>query len=55
MDELKVLARETLEANLEKGATSRNAIKEAVNRRLSDYLFKKTKREPLVVTVMLEL
>lgn len=55
MDELKVLARETLEGCLDKGTSSRNAIREAVNRRLSDHLYKKTKREPLVVTILLEL
>ncbi len=54
MGELKVLAHDTLESTLSKGTTSRSAIKETVNRRVSDYLFKKTKREPLVVTVLLE-
>ena len=55
MSELKVLAQETLENCLDKGMTSRNAIKDAVARRVSDYLFKKTKREPLVVPILLEL
>lgn len=54
MGELKVLACDTLENTLSKGTTSRSAIKETVNRRVSDYLYKKTKREPLVVTVLLE-
>ncbi len=54
MGELRELARETLENALEKGSTSRSAIREAVNRRLADYLYKKTKREPLVVTILLE-
>lgn len=54
MGELRELARETLEGALEKGTSSRSAIRESVNRRLSDYLYKKTKREPLVVTMLLE-
>ena len=55
MGELKGLTQETLEACLDKGMTSRNAIKEAIARRLSDYLFKKTKREPLIVPILLEM
>lgn len=55
MSELRTLARETLENALERGTTSRSAIKETVNRRVADYLYKKTKREPLVVTVLLEM
>ena len=35
--------------------TSRNAIKDAISRRLSDYLYKKTKREPLIVPILMEL
>lgn len=55
MGELRELSRDTLECTLSKGVTSRSAIRETVNRRVSDYLYKKTKREPLVVTVLLEL
>ena len=55
MGELKALTQETMESCLDKGMTSRNAIKEAISRRLSDYLFKKTKREPLIVPILLEL
>ena len=55
MGELKALTQETLETCLDKGMTSRNAIKEAISRRLSDYLFKKTKREPLIVPILLEM
>ena len=35
--------------------TSRNAIKDTIARRLADYLYKKTRREPLVVPVLLEM
>ena len=35
--------------------TSRNAIKDTISRRLSDYLYKKTKREPLIVPILMEL
>ena len=52
---LRDLTRETLESCLEKGMTSRNAIKDTVARRLADYLYKKTRREPLVVPVLLEM
>ena len=55
MAELKALTQETMEACLEKGMTSRSAIKEAISRKLSDFLYKKTKREPLIVPVLLEL
>ena len=55
MAELKDLTRETLENCLDKGMTSRNAIKEAITRKLDDYLYKKTKREPLIVPILLEL
>jgi ribonuclease J len=44
-----------MEACLDKGMTSRNAIKDAISRKLSDFLYKKTKREPLIVPVLLEL
>ena len=55
MAELKDLTRETLENCLDKGMTSRNAIKEAITRKLDDYLYKKTKREPLIVPILLEM
>ena len=55
MAELKELTQETMEACLDKGMTSRNAIKDAISRKLSDFLYKKTKREPLIVPVLLEL
>ncbi len=55
MAELKALTQETLENCLDKGMTSRSAIKDAVARRLSDYLYKKTKREPLIVPILMEL
>ncbi len=55
MADLKTLTQETMENCLEKGMTSRNAIKDAIARRLSDYLYKKTKREPLIVPILMEL
>ena len=55
MTELKALTLETMENCLDKGMTSRNAIKDAIARRLSDYLYKKTKREPLIVPILMEL
>ncbi len=55
MAELKALTQETMENCLDKGMTSRNAIKDAIARRLSDYLYKKTKREPLIVPILMEL
>ena len=54
MDELRELARETLEACLDKN-TSRNAMREAINRKLTDHLYRKTKREPLIVPILIEL
>jgi ribonuclease J len=55
MEEMRLIARETLEACLDKRMTSRNAIKEAISRKLSDYLFRKTKREPLIVPILIEM
>ena len=55
MAELKALTLETMENCLDKGMTSRNAIKDTISRRLSDYLYKKTKREPLIVPILMEL
>jgi len=55
MSELKALTLETMENCLDKGMTSRNAIKDTIARRLSDYLYKKTKREPLIVPILMEL
>ena len=55
MAELKDLTRETLQNCLDKGMTSRNAIKDTIARKLDDYLYKKTKREPLIVPILLEL
>ena len=55
MDELRLLARETLESCLDRNMTSRNAIKEAISRKLSDHLFHKTKREPLIVPILIEM
>ena len=55
MTELKALTLETMENCLDKGMTSRNAIKDTIARRLSDYLYKKTKREPLIVPILMEL
>ncbi len=55
MEEMRVIAYETLEACLDKGMNSRNAIKEAMSRKLSDYLYRKTKREPLILPILIEL
>jgi ribonuclease J len=55
MEEMRLIARETLETCLDKRMTSRNAIKEAISRKLSDYLFRKTKREPLIVPILIEM
>ena len=55
MEEMRLIARETLESCLDKRMTSRNAIKEAISRKLSDYLFRKTKREPLIVPILIEM
>ena len=54
MEELRELARETLEACLDKN-TSRNAMREAINRKLTDHLYRKTKREPLIVPILVEM
>ena len=54
MEELRTIAWETLQACLEKGMTSRSNIKEAMTRKLSDYLYRKTKREPLILPILIE-
>ena len=55
MEEMRVIAYDTLEHCLNKNMTSRNAIKEAISRKLADYLYRKTKREPLILPILIEL
>jgi len=54
MDELKALTNETLLSCMQKNM-SRSAIKEALAKRLSDHLYKKTKLEPVIMPVLLDL
>lgn len=54
MDELRSLTFETLNACLQKNM-SRSAIKEALCKRLSDHLYKKTKLEPVIMPVLLDM
>ena len=54
MDELKAQTFETLMSCMQKNM-SRTAIKEALAKRLSDHLYKKTKLEPVIVPVLLDM
>ncbi len=55
MEEMRLIAYDTLEACLDKNMNSRNAIKENISRKLSDYLYRKTKREPLILPILIEI
>ncbi len=54
LDELKKMAAASIEACFDKRMTSRAAIKDVICSRLSDHLYKKTKRSPVVDSVLIE-
>ncbi len=55
MEEIRVAARDTLEGALEGGSHDWNSLKNALREELSRLLFKKTKRRPMVLPILLEL
>lgn len=54
MTEMAKQARSAMDLCWEKNTTSRSAIKETISSRLSDYLYKKTKRTPVILPVIVE-
>ncbi len=54
MEEAREVARKALDRSIEKGATDWTAMKTAVRNSLSDYLYEKTKRNPMILPVIME-
>lgn len=55
MDELRTTCQMTLDRCLDEGVTDWNSIKNAVKGALSDFLYKKTKRSPMILPVIMEI
>ena len=54
MEEIRTLAKRTLIATLSTGNTDWNALKNALRDELSRYLYKKTRRRPMILPMLLE-
>ena len=55
MEELRKLSQAALERCSSEGARDWNSLKTAIKGDLSDYLFKKTKRSPMVLPIIMEI
>lgn len=55
MDEVRAIAGETLQACLDKNMKEWNAIKARVKDELTDYLYAKTKRKPMILPVIMNM
>ena len=53
MDEVRTIAHDTLRTCLDKNMKEWNAIKAKVKDELTDYLYSKTKRKPMILPVIL--
>ena len=54
MDDIKTVALDALEAANRRGLTDYTAIRNAVRGALSDYLYQKTKRKPMILPIIME-
>ena len=54
MDEARQLVNDTLEELLDKGVTDWGKLKTATKDVLSDYVWKKTKRSPMILPIIME-
>ncbi|MBE7026438.1 MAG: ribonuclease J [Ruminococcaceae bacterium] len=54
MEEARQVTKEALDACVLKGATDWNALKLAMKNTLSDYMYEKTKRSPMILPVIME-
>ena len=54
MEELRLLAQSTIEQQLDTGRIDYNALKGRLKADLSEYLYKKTKRDPMILPVIME-
>jgi ribonuclease J len=55
MDELKVLATEAITANTNGGRIDWATIKNVIKSKLSNYLYQKTKRNPMILPIIMEI
>ena len=54
MDEAKVLLEDTVEDILSRNITDWNKIKNAIRDVLSDFVWRKTKRNPMIMPIIME-
>ena len=54
MEELRIQSQMTLDRCLDEGVRDWNGIKSALKSALSNYLFKKTKRSPMILPIIME-
>lgn len=54
MEEARAIARQALDRSMSKGETDWSALKTAVRSSLSDFLYEKTKRSPMILPVIME-
>jgi len=54
MDEIRVIAKETIEKSMNKKKNSYNAVKNSIKDELGSYVYQKTKRKPMILPVIIE-
>ncbi len=55
MDEIRVIAKESIEKGMNKKKNSYNAIKNSIKDELCSYVYQKTKRKPMILPVIIEI
>ena len=55
MDEMRVIAKESIEKGMNKKKNSYNAIKNSIKDELCSYVYQKTKRKPMILPVIIEI
>jgi hypothetical protein len=55
MDEMRVIAKESIEKGMNKKKNSYNAIKNSIKDELGSYVYQKTKRKPMILPVIIEI
>lgn len=54
MDEIRVIAKESIEKSMNKKKNSYNAVKNNIKDELGSYVYQKTKRKPMILPVIIE-
>ncbi|NLM26624.1 MAG: ribonuclease J [Clostridiaceae bacterium] len=54
MDEIRVIAKESIEKSMNKKKNSYNAVKNSIKDELGSYVYQKTKRKPMILPVIIE-